>query len=508
MKKIVPWIFVVFFFGMALYYKYDEILLKKPQSIHRWRQCEGASIAMNYYNHGMHFFQPEVFFQIADGGTSGYAVGECPILYYTVAVLWKVFGHSDFIFRALNFLIFFLGLFALFRMLQRVLKDNFWAIAVPLLFFTSPVIVYYSGNYLTDTTALALSLMGWNSISRFYLEAHKRSFYVAIVFFTLAGLLKIVALISVITILCIFLLETFRPKSITGSDLFKLNRKKALAFVGLFGLVFGWYLFAIHYNKVHKAFVYDGSSYFLTGIFPIWDLNAKTIKDVIREIVERWRPDYFNITLQVLLSACIVFVLFFIRKLEKFWLAVSILMLLGMISFGLLWFYLFAIHDYYAINPLLMPLFFLITSLILLRDHFQKLFGSTILKTVFFLLLVFNVHYAKGKLEERYTGWMNEYPDYKDMHTIKPYLKEIGMAPEDKVICLPDGTTNYTLYLMNQPGWTGTNFFNDSMQVKKYMDLGAKYLILTEEESLSRPCLQPFIKNKVGQYGRVSIFKL
>lgn len=507
-KWLYPVIFAVLFVGIASYYNYFEILSKKPQSIHRWRQCEGASIAMNYYNHGMNFFKPEVFFQISDGGTAGYAVGECPILYYAVAILWKIFGHSDLIFRGLNFLIFFIGLFALFRMLQRVFKDNFWAMALPLLFFTSPVIVYYAGNYLTDTTALALSFVGWNLITKSYLEEHKRSFYLAILVFMIAGLLKIVALISVIALLIIFLLETFKKKNISGNGSLRLDLKRTIAFAVLFLTVFGWYLFAISYNNQHKAVVMDGTSYFLTGIFPIWDLSSNAIRDVIKEIVFRWLPDYFNISVLILIGICIVTTFCFIRKQDKFWGTLSILLFLGMIGFSLLWFYLFAIHDYYAINPLIMPLFFLITGLVFISKHHHKIFSSLIVKGIFFLLLLFNVHYANTKLKERYGSKNNEYNQYKDVHSIGPYLEKIGIKREDKVISLPDGTSNYTLYLMNRAGWTATNFQQDSLQIKKYMSLGAKYLILTEEEPFNWPCLEPFLSNKIGQYGRVNIFKL
>ena len=61
---------------------------------------------------------------------------------------------------------------------------------------------------------------------------------------------------------------------------------------------------------------------------------------------------------------------------------------------------------------------------------------------------------------------------------------------------------------MNQPGWSQINLKNDSIPVKEYISLGAKYLILSEAEPLTRTSLQPFLKNKIGEFGKVKIFKL
>ena len=135
-------------------------------------------------------------------------------------------------------------------------------------------------------------------------------------------------------------------------------------------------------------------------------------------------------------------------------------------------------------------------------------FNSFIIKIAFSILLAFNIHYAKSKLKNRYIGEANEYNQFSDVHKITPYLRKIGINPNDKVISLPDHTPCYTLYLMNQPGWSQINLKNDSIPVKEYISLGAKYLILSEAEPLTRTSLQPFLKNKIGEFGKVKIFKL
>ena len=148
--KIPDFWFFFLILGMAILYKYPNVLILEPQSTHVWRQTDCASIAKNYYQYGMDFKNPEIHFLGSDEKTSGYCVGEFPIIYYAVAGLYHVFGPYDFIFRLFNLLIFFIGLFALFKVISEVLGDYFWPIGISALFFCSPVIVFYANNFLPN----------------------------------------------------------------------------------------------------------------------------------------------------------------------------------------------------------------------------------------------------------------------------------------------------------------------------------------------------------------------
>src|SRR6188768_4374760 len=77
---------------------YSKTLFFRPSSTHQWRQTDCLSITKNYYEEGMHFFEPKIHYQ---GPKDGHAVSELPILNYTVAALWKVFGEHEFIYRLL-----------------------------------------------------------------------------------------------------------------------------------------------------------------------------------------------------------------------------------------------------------------------------------------------------------------------------------------------------------------------------------------------------------------------
>src|SRR5687767_1524100 len=82
---------VVALFGLNYY---SKTMFFRPGSIHQWRQTDCLSITKNYYEEGMNFFSPRIHYQGVEGGK---AVSECPILNYSVACLWKIFGEHEFI---------------------------------------------------------------------------------------------------------------------------------------------------------------------------------------------------------------------------------------------------------------------------------------------------------------------------------------------------------------------------------------------------------------------------
>ncbi len=200
--------FVFLLLLFSVLYEYPSILLKRPQSVHHWRQSDCASLALNYYQTGMHFFKPQTHNLTSDDNTTGYcATSEIPIGYYLIACLYKVFGYHDYIYRFVNTLIFLLGLFYLFKTCYLLFNDFFWASGIALFFFTSPVLVYYGNNFLTDSSAFAFALIAWYFFLKFYLYKKQIFFYISMLFFLVAGAYKITALLSFVTIIIVFLLN-------------------------------------------------------------------------------------------------------------------------------------------------------------------------------------------------------------------------------------------------------------------------------------------------------------
>jgi len=504
-QKINPGLgFAVLLVLFSVIYDYPSVVMKRPQSVHHWRQSDCASITLNYYQTGMKFFEPQTHNLTSDNNTTGFnATSEIPFGYYFIASLYKVFGPHDFIYRSINTLLFLIGLFFLFKLIFLLTGSFFWSAFASLLFFTSPVLVYYGNNFLTDSTALAMSFVAWFYFSKYYIGKQSKFFYLSMLFFFIAGSYKITALISLVAIAAAFFAE------ITGMLKFEKSNSifaKPWQQAGVIGLIFiviaSWALYARNYNLAHK------SMYFSTQTFPVWNVSSDEMPKIIENIRVLWLNQYFHVATLWFLLAAFIAVVFYIRKANKLYFTITILMLIGVVLYIILWFWTFKDHDYYTINLYILPVFVLLNFILLLKNHFQALYASKIVRGLFLLFLLFNLNHAQKQQFSRYNHWWTEHPEYKDYHDITPYLRSLGIAPLDTVICLPD-MSHFTLYLMNQRGWTecmGCN--SDSIEISESINRGAKYLIINGEEVLNRNYLQSFLQHKIGEYKQVKIYKV
>ena len=507
-KKLGSFSFIIVLLIVSLYYDYDEIIFKRPQSVHYWRQSDNASFALNYYQYGLSFLEPETHNLNSDNNKSGKVVSEFPLLYFTVANLYKIFGYHEFLYRLLNCLIFLIGLYYLFKTFRHFLQDWLWATCLTLVLFTSPVIVYYANNFLTDTTALAFIFIGWYHLIRFFDGKNTAWLIKGSVFFLLAALLKITAMLSAFALLGIFVIVKLSGK------LFASNFKKAiLPLLGIFFIVVSWFAYAKYYNGLH------GTYYLSTTIFPIWNLEIPEINQVVDKVMGLWFYQYFHLSIWTLLLVGIFFILYRLKETKFFLLIIPTLLLLGTISFILLQFIQFNDHDYYVINLFILPIFILFSFSEKIRRVYPAIFKSYIIKTGLIILLIFNIVNAKGELIERYEGWWNDYGYHNDLEEIEPYLRSIGIKPEDKVISLPD-KSNLSLYLMNQKGWTEyvdkrygqllPIYYNrDENGIKQSINREAQYLIVNGlDELIRRPFLKKFTQSLKGTFRDIYIFDL
>ncbi len=509
-NRYVSWLFIVFLLAIAWHYNYHEILFKRPQSVHSWRQCDCASITLNYYQNRMNFFQPQVHNLTSDNNTTGKcATSEAPLLYYTVAVLYHVFGAHEFIYRLLVMMIFFWGLFSLFKLFQYNLNDNFWAVLLGLLFFTSPVLIFYGNSFISNIPAFAFVLAAWRYFFRYKLKNHKRDFYWAFVFFAIAGLLKITALLSFFALFILFLAEWILDFKISDKKpFFRRYKKTIFLFFGVLLIVAAWVGYAKYYNQKHDC------HYFSTTVFPLWEQDMEGIRDILKDVYHHWLHQYFNRYTLLFIGLAALFVIVFIKNAKRFLLFLTVLAGFGFLSYISLQFWTLQDHDYYTINLFILPVFIVLLFFDVLKSRFPALFLSWIIKILAFFFLLFNIQHAKFQLDKRYneTGLrMHVY------HHIDNYLDSLGVSNSDTVICMPE-YSNVPLYLMNRKGWTNyvdgvtnpsENHHNrDSVVIKKMIEKGAKYLLISDKKDLYADFLQPYLFDKKGKYKNVNVFRI
>jgi hypothetical protein len=507
---------------MAALYHYHKILFYHPMSVHQWRQCDCLSITLNYYKENRSFLNPSICW-IGEKG-EGETISEFPIIYYTVAQLWKIFGQHEFIFRGIVVLLLFISLFLLFRTFERFLNSSFWAIGLVMLLFTSPIWVYYGNNFLADVPALSLAIIGWFHFMKFYrLEKNKYLFF-SMFFFLLGGLIKISSLISFVSLAGVFLLETFLNLRFNeGRKIFSKPKIQFIPFVVIVIIVASWYKFAVTYNKAHNE------DLFLTGILPIWNDSHERMVNVWNIFRHKIIYGYYNkLTLHIILI-CFASTLLFYRRVNKFLLTINIFMAIGVILFLILWYDVLDIHDYYLINLLIFAVITFFNFFILFRN--LNLLRSKIFIGLFIIFLTYNVFYTAASNsikyfspsqntvyswvlkkewidEMRWLLWYNK-THFKAYETIEPYNRSLGIKRTDLVISIPDQSINVTLYLMDQKGFTDYGYGPPGEEkIKRFIQMGAKYLFINDKELYNKDYIKPFIKNKIGKYQNVDIYDL
>ena len=355
-------IFVVCLLGMSYLFKYQQIIRLKPTSIHQWRQADCWSFAVNYYEEGLNFFKPSLHF-IGKSNT-GNASGEFPIIYYTVAQIWRLTGPRAWLFRGLNIFIVFAGLLALFKLFEKILLDSVWAIMLTLLLFTSPILVFYTNNFIADAPALGFSLLGAYFFYGFYDSKNQKKLYLACLFFLLGALLKVTAAMLFISIIAIYFIELLKIYKFKGTDkLFDKPLKQGLPLLLTIIFTFSWYFYSAHYNALYNG------EYFLLGILPVWDMDYPLINDIARILNENLVYQFFSTSVIYLIVGMLVLLIVFRKKTNKLLLTTTGLLSAGGFLYMLLWFRVFDVHDYYLLNLLIIVVFVLISFFVFIRQN-------------------------------------------------------------------------------------------------------------------------------------------
>jgi hypothetical protein len=497
-------VFLAIILIASFLYEYQDIIFLLPQSVHHWRQSDCASFAMIYYEEGMKFFEPKVYNVLMGGGN---CAGECPILYYFVACLYKIFGPHEFIFRLVCLLIFYGGLVSLLNITYRFLADKFYSFYVPLLLFTSPLIVFFANNFLCDVPSLSMSLIAWSFILKYRDTGRLSSFWLSMLFFALAGLLKANGLISFVALGGMYFLELNQWIGLNrGSKLFIHLRSNIAGFILVFVVVAGWYLWAIHYNEQY------GVSFLGTKAWPGWPIWEVSDKDFLSTTTKL----FFHAThiFHLLTCALVVFLICFINAnrayTDKFLYGVFLLTLIGSVFFLMMFFVGLQDNIYYFVNIMIVPVFVFIAGLEIMRNRYTQIFNSIVFKGVLLVFLGLNVAYAKSKQKVYYHEGQMHFHSNKNFYdpAFKPFLDSIGVAKTDLVISMPDPTPDITLYLIGRMGWTEFNIQKDTAIINKCIGWGARYLIINDLTLAGDPALMNYTGDFVAKFNSILIYRL
>ncbi len=457
-------IFTILLLGVCLLWGYQNILFYRPQSIHQWAQCDRASVAFNYYMNGFHFFKPQVH-NISNG--SGITGLEFPIINFLAAIGYALFGFHEYIYRLIVFLCLLSGLINAYRLANLLLSNSIVAALPVYLLFASPVLAYYGITFLADPVSLGLALSGWYYFFRWQENKKARTLITTIVFCSLASMIKISSLINPLA-MAAFVFLNADGKTFA---MIKVRVQQALPFLIVIIPVLAWYFYASWLNKTYESKV------FMLEMRPVssWEEFITIWKEIEQTWLWRFYPKIYFIAL--LIGSVSIAAL--PQKINKPLLTITLLLYVGAISFFLLMFTQFRIHDYYIIP--LMPAFFFHWLLIIKQFSLIQLIWVKRLSALLFLSLVcFVITEAKDHLTFVYakSSWQYSPLVYDRYFFLEPELRKLNIQPEDPVISIFDLSFNVTLYLMNQRGFTVGPLTPQKEIIKELQNPLYKYAIL------------------------------
>ncbi len=496
LKKISPNIlFIVIFLLCTSFYNMHKTIFYSPTGTHAWRQADGASIALNYYQNGMNFFEPELLSLTSDNYTSGAGVSEATILYYMVAILYKIFGFNDFWFRFTNLLITFFGLFYLFRLFQLVLKDSIWALFLSFLPFCSVSFGYFANSFITDFSAINFIFIGSYHTYLFFSKKQLKFLIYASIFFTIAGLLKITSLIFYLAFTATIVLAYRKRNYFTEK---KQLIYWLLSFFGLSTIVGAWYYWAIKYNEAHCV------DYFANHIYPVWSHSWEQFVDKADKIWDSKKRDYFTIEIRYFLAIVTPALFLFIRKFNRVLIFLLLISLFGTVAYFSLWFAKLTDHGYYFAAA--MPFFIFVAFLFVFgfKQSYPVTASKWVIKIPFIILLYFSIVHTQKYVRQKF----QPFKDYVVFKSLQPLMREAGISRHEKVISVSDPTNALSLYLMNNPGWTQLFGNTNPYKIWKLIDKGAGYIVVCNEDDLNNPLYQHFYKQPIVKVNGAAVFSL
>ena len=491
-------LFIVSIFVLSWLYDYPTELFKRPHAIHTWRQCDGAQMALNYYQEDMNFFEPRL--SLCDGN-DGKMGSEFPIVYYAAACLYKIFGFHEGFIRLISLCFFYTGLFFLFKTISLFLEDRFYGLILSLMFFTSPLVIDYAFNFLPDVPAISLTFIAYYYVLVYYKNRTNSSLWFATFFFAFAGLLKVTALIGYFGIIGVMGLHLLYSLAKGNMSVITVPKKSLIGFFILPVLVTGiWVSYIKQYN------ISNDNTYFLTTTRPYWNMTPEAISEVWDWLQHRWmhaityRGFLYTIPFLLLLTVTLI-----TRRTIRtaLWL---LLVIAQCIAYFILFFAQFKAHDYYLLPFVIIPIVLVSLLLFQLKERNFDLFNSMFTKSLIFLLFCSMVVYGKRINAKRdyHDGW-----SYCDaFYYIEPELLKHGIQREDKIVSVGDASSGISLYFMNRRGWTEMTL--SSKYIEDYITKGAKYIAINTqiEGSMSEEVKQKYLHKEVLAINGIRFYKL
>lgn len=456
---------------ISFLYNYPDIWTLPAQGAHVWRQSDCVAMTLNYHQFDLPFLEPACYNLQSDGGR---VAGEFPVFYFIAAQ----FDKPLMALRVMHTLLLFGGIIAVyfiaFHFLQRRLLSLFCSIIV----FTSPLLVFYGNNFLTDVPALSAVWIGWALFLPGIQREKPLLVFSALLFFTLGALLKASQTLQLV-ILAALLLHIGTQRA----------RAALVLMTGGFLLVGSWYIFAREYNQTHH------DSYYFLSVAPIWKLSLYEMGLGIWRMVISFSKNYFwRPTSIVLLLSCF----YLIRNWKNLDSRLRTLITGSIVVtlFYILAFYQKIIgHEYYTVFFFTAILFIMIGIIkVYNRFHAENVFTHAFM----FLFILANVFYCRSYTAEKLQS-TRIHPVLADKG-MQDFMVRHGVTSDKHIVSIPDASPNITLSQLQRKGYTNFNFV-DSLLQQQQID----FIVCSDTTAIAQ--WQPYLKEYKGNYNGIYLYR-
>lgn len=476
MKSVQPgWVLLLIAITvLALFYGYPTIWHLLPQGAHLWRQADCMAMTDNYKLFQLPFFQPETYnLQSIDGKVAG----EFPLFYYIASR----FENSALALRLIHSILFIFGIVAAYFIAFHFLKRQLFSILCALLLFSSPLLVFYGNNFLSDVPALSVAFIGWAFFLNYNTKNNLFGVLIALLFFALAFLLKASHVIHFVLLTVLLISENS-------------SGKKTILFFTLLLLIISstWYLYAKSYNQTNQ------DTYYFLSIAPIWKASWYEIGLGIWRMTVSLSANYFWQPLSIILLLSSYFMCRKWQKIPKIVRTLITTSFFLTVLYILLFYKKLIGHEYYYSVFFVFGFFYLIGILTVYNSyHAENIFGHTAL----FILLLLNTIYCKSFVQIKLTD--NLYNGYLSTNEFQLFLESNGVSKSSTMLSIPDDSPNKTLSLIKRKGYTEFNDYKTVLKKQK-----AEYLLLGNDVWKSDSIIQLYSKGIIGNYHNFTLYKL
>ncbi|ODH01705.1 hypothetical protein A4S05_27750 [Nostoc sp. KVJ20] len=416
--------------------------------IHSWRQSDTAAMSRNFYENGFNLFYPQIDW---GGNSPGYCETEFPIYSFIVALIYKVFGVSEFWGRLLSIICFLVASYFLYQFASKILdkKVAFWSC---LFFIILPLNTYYSRTFQPESMLLMCSIIGIYYFNN-WLESEKwRDLMLSGSFVALACLIKVLPIIYLGIPLFYLAWTKFGIKVFSQLSLWIYS-------ILILASVVLWYYHA------HQLFLEYGNTFgFWSGSTNRYNYNIVLTLHFWTEILFRTAVRHFAIFgLPIFLLG-----LFITRKSSK-----EYVLDIWLVSVILTWILVpvtSLVHEYYQLQFMLPGVIFMGKACSQYFDNnAQKLNQRKIIVVLLCLTL------AAGSVIYSIDYMFKERIDKSAVFQLAQQVKQ-NTAP-DSLIIATTGSDPTLLYLSHRKGWLVSHNDVTENTILSRVNLGAKYLV-------------------------------